>query len=244
MVSNPISKILTIDIETKPAKAYVWRAYDENISPDQVINNGGMICFGAKWLHSKEKIFFSEWEHGQQAMVEAAHALLSEADAVVTYNGDRFDLPKLTGEFILAGLDPVPPLTSIDTIKTVKKFGFLMNRLAYIGPMLKVGKKMKHEGFDLWVKVMDGDPVAQRKMQRYCVQDVVLTEQLYKKIRPFIRNHPHLGSTSPSHCGVCNSPRVQRRGCRRTKMYSIQNLHCQKCGSWSSGAREKIKTSA
>ena len=233
-------KVLTLDIETRPSLAYVWRAWDENIAPAQVVDNGGMMCFCAKWLGSNEKIFFSEWEHGHQAMVEAAHALLSEADAVVTFNGDRFDLPKLTGEFVLAGLEPVPPLTSIDTIKTVKKFGLFMNRLAYIGPLLKVGKKIKHEGFELWTSVMNGDVKAQARMKKYCIQDVVLTEKLYLKIRPFIRNHPHLGNTKSTACGACGSHKVQSRGYRRTKTFRIQRLHCQGCGSWHDGRREKI----
>lgn len=198
------------------------------------------MCFCAKWLGSNEKIFFSEWEHGHQIMVEAAHALLMEADAVVTFNGDRFDLPKLTGEFVLAGLEPVPPLTSIDTIKTVKKFGLFMNRLAYIGPLLKVGKKIKHEGFELWTSVMNGDAKAQARMKKYCIQDVVLTEKLYLKIRPFIRNHPHLGNTKSTACGACGSHKVQSRGYRRTKTFRIQRLHCQDCGSWHDGRREKI----
>jgi len=238
------SKILTIDIETKPTTAFVWRAFKENISPDQVIDGGGIMCFGAKWLGSNEKIFYSEWEHGHQAMIEAAHKLLSEADAVVTFNGDRFDLPKLTGEFVLAGLDPVPPLTSIDTIKTVKKLGLFMNRLAFVGPYLNIGKKVKHEGFDLWIKVMAGDERAQARMKRYCVQDVALTEKLYKKLRPFIKNHPHLGNTLSTACGACGSHKVQSRGYRRTKSFRIQRIHCQSCGSWHDGKREKIKNDA
>src|SRR3546814_5581125 len=79
-------------------------------------------------------------------MVVALHKLLSEADAVVTYNGDRYDIPKAMGEFVLEGLMPPPPPTSIDLMKAVKKLGFVMNRLAFIGPLLKVGQKVKHEG--------------------------------------------------------------------------------------------------
>src|SRR3546814_16456045 len=84
-------------------------------------------------------------------MVVALHKLLSEADAVVTYNGDRYDIPKAMGEFVLEGLMPPPPPTSIDLMKAVKKLGFVMNRLTFIGPLLKVGKKVKQEGFPLWV---------------------------------------------------------------------------------------------
>jgi hypothetical protein len=43
--NNNKAKILMLDIETKPATAYVWRAFDENISPEQIVDNGGTICF-------------------------------------------------------------------------------------------------------------------------------------------------------------------------------------------------------
>src|SRR3546814_6067713 len=84
-----VSKILYFDIEWKPATAYVWRMWDENISPDQLIDPGGLLCFSALWEGEKTPLFYSEWEHGHHDMVVALHKLLSEADAVVTYNGDR-----------------------------------------------------------------------------------------------------------------------------------------------------------
>lgn len=237
MNHNP--KILFLDIEWKPALAYVWRMYDENIGPDQLVDEGGLLCFGAMWHGEREVEFYSEWEHGRQGMAQHALRLLTEADAVVTYNGDRYDLPKLNGEIILAGLAPPPPPTSIDLIKTVKKFGFVMNRLAHIGPLLRVGGKVKHEGFRLWRLVIEGDEAARSRMTRYCKQDVKLNAKLYKKIRPFIRNHPHLGKEK-HECGACGSHKVQSRGFRRTKYFRIQRLQCQSCGAWSDGTRTKI----
>src|SRR5690606_34763980 len=81
------SKILVLDIEWAPATAYVWRMYDENISPEQLIDEGGLLCFSAHWLGSKEYQFYSRWKDGDESMALAAYKLLSEADAVVTYNG-------------------------------------------------------------------------------------------------------------------------------------------------------------
>lgn len=233
------SKILTLDLETKPATAYVWKAWDVNVSPDQLIDRGGVLCFAAKWLGNPEVIFKSEWGDGHEAMIRSIHGLLSEADAVVGYNSDKFDLAKLNGEFLLLGLKPVPPLTSIDLLKTVRKMGFVMNRLAYIGPLLRIGAKVKHEGFDLWVRVMAGNEKAQAKMRKYNIQDTVLTEKLYLKIRPYIKNHPHLGPDKVE-CGACGSKHVQSRGYRFTKAFKIQRIQCQKCGSWSDGKRQKI----
>lgn len=232
-------KILILDIETKPTKAYIWRAWDENTSPEKVIEPGGLLCWSAKWVGKPERIFYSEWGDGRHQMLNELHKLLNEADAVVTYNGDKFDLPIINGEFLLAGFKAPAPLTSIDVIKHVKKFGFLMNRLAYVGPLLDVGRKLKHEGFGLWVGVMNGDIKAQARMRRYNIQDVVLLERLYKKILPFIKNHPHLGDNK-HECGACGSNHIQSRGFSRTKYFKTQRLQCQSCGSWSQGTRKKI----
>lgn len=237
---NKDKKLLFLDIEWSPTKAYVWRAWDENISPDQIIDEGGMLCFCAKWEHDPEFQFYSEWVDGRRGMAEAALKLLSEADAVVTYNGDKYDLPKITGEIVLAGLSPPPPVTSIDCLKAVKKFGYFMNRLAYIGPLLGLGRKVPHEGFKLWKDVLDGDKKAQAKMERYCIQDVRLLLKLYRKIRPFIKTHPHMGLTK-HECGACGSNNTQKRGFRRTKHFLIQRIQCNNCGSWSEGTRSKIK---
>lgn len=233
------SKLLLLDIETRPTLAYVWKAYDENIGYEQIVTPGGVICVGAKWFGEKDMLFFSDWQHGHNDMLLNVYDLLCEAEAVVTFNGDRFDLPILQGEFALAGFDAHPPLTSIDVLKTVKKFRFIMNRLAFVGPLLGAGQKVKNEGFSLWTKVMDGDPQAEKNMERYCKQDVRVLERLYKIVRPFIVNHPHLG-TKKSECGACGSTSVQKRGFRRTKYFLIQRLQCVKCGAWGEGPRKKI----
>lgn len=233
------AKILVLDIEWSPATAYVWRMYDENISPEQLIDEGGLLCFSAHWLGSKEYQFYSRWKDGDESMALAAYKLLSEADAVVTYNGNKYDLPKLRGHLLLYGLPDSPPPTSIDLLKVVKGLGFVMNKLAYVAPLLKVGTKIKHEGFNLWRSVLEGDEVAQRKMQRYCIQDVRVTAKLYKKLKPFIKDHPHLGDNK-GQCGTCGSNHTQKRGYRRTKFYKIERLQCQSCGAWSTGKRVKV----
>lgn len=232
--------ILVLDIETAPALVYSWGAYDVTIGYEQVVEPGRMICFAAKWVGRSEKIFYSEWTHDRLEMLAAARVLLTEADAVVTYHGNGFDLPKLNGEFALAGLAPAAPVTSIDVLKTVKKFGLFINKLAFIGPLFGVGEKIKHEGFSLWLKVLAGDEKARARMKRYNIQDVVLLEKLYQRVKPFIVGHPHLGENR-GECGSCGSTHLQQRGWTRTKYYKTKRLHCQKCGSWSLGSRMAIK---
>src|SRR6185436_11141344 len=121
-----------------------------------------------------------------------------------------------------------------------KKQGFFRNSLGFVGPFLGLGKKIAHEGFDLWKKVDNGDEKAQIKMTRYCIQDVRLLVRLYNRIKPYVRSHPHLGYTSPQACPVCGSTHVQKRGVTRTRSFVTQRLHCQGCSHWFTGTRKKV----
>ena len=235
-------KILVLDIETRPALSYHWRMFKENIGTDQVKESGGILCVGAKWVGKREIFLYSEWEHTQKGMLEAVRDLLNEADAVVTKNGDTFDIPHLTTAFLKHGVALPPPTTSIDLQKTLKKnLKFLSNKLDFVTQDLGIGKKVKHEGFELWRKVMEGNAAARKKMLRYCAGDVRLTDRLYRRMLPAIVNHPHMGFTPKRQCGACGSEKVHVSKYRRTKTMRIQQLHCQSCGSYFDGVRQLVK---
>ncbi|MBF7012527.1 ribonuclease H-like domain-containing protein [Novosphingobium resinovorum] len=229
-----------LDIETKPATAYVWGFWDQRVGAEQVIAPGGTICVGAKFVGDKQSFLFSEWEHGHQGMLEGIHALMDQADALITYNGDKFDLPILNGEFALAGMTPPAPATSIDVFKSVRRLKLGIHKLGYVGPRFGLGNKLTHEGFGLWKGVMNGDPKSQKKMARYCVQDVKLLEKLYLRVLPYITNHPHLVGQPAHTCPACSSTKLHSRGWRRTRTMQVQRLQCQDCGSWHYGSRKKV----
>ena len=235
---NAQPRILFLDIETKPAIIASFGIRDQHINHGQILKDGGVICTGVKWGGEKRTTVYSDWQHGHREMLEAVHAMLSEADAVATYNGASFDIPKLQGEFLLAGMQPAPPVTQIDIYKSIKRLGYICNKLGYIAPLLGIGEKVKHEGLDLWLKVMDGCPKAQARMAKYCAGDVRLTEDVYERVKPFINTHPHMGQTRHDACGACGSTRLQARGFQRTKASIYQRYQCQNCGSWSKGARQ------
>ncbi len=234
-------KVLILDIETRPALAYVWRMWKQNVAPVQLVQPTDILCVGMKWLGEKETVVMSVWQHGSEGMAREVHSWLQEADAVITYNGDKFDLPKLTTLFIKHDLKLPGPVTSIDLFKTVKyKMGLDFNSLQHVSKFLGVGQKVKHEGFELWLKVLEGDPSAQKRMERYCRGDIRLTERVYRRLRPYIVNHPHLGLIGRTACGACGSEHTQSRGVRRTKSFLIQRIQCQTCGSWQDGSRKKV----
>lgn len=232
--------VLVIDIEWRPTLAYVWRAWDETINDQQIVEHGGLLCVGTKWVGEKETYVFTEWELGHREMLEQTRQMMSEADAIVGYNSDRYDIRKLEGEFVLNGMKFPPPVSSIDLIKTIKRFGLFRNSLGFVGPFLGVGSKLEHEGFRLWMKVMKGDKKAQDKMKKYCAQDVNMTEKLYKRVQPYIKNHPNL-SESSDKCPSCSSDHVQKRGWQPGRMFKTQRHQCIDCGHWFLGRKEKIQ---
>jgi hypothetical protein len=242
-----MSKILILDIETRPALAYIWRLFDENIGLEQLLEPSEMISFGAKW-YGKPKTFYHavKYSKGHEVnaydrnlMLEAIHALWTEADALVTFNGDKFDLPKLQGEFIRAGLQPPPPVASIDVRKTTSSMGFTSGKLAHVAPLLGCGDKVDTNGFKLWAEYLQGSPSARKDMKEYNIHDVVLLERVYTKVRPYIKTHPYIGEKA-LQCPVCDSSNVQQRGVRRTRTFMITRIHCQDCGAWSNGPQRKI----
>lgn len=198
-----------------------------------------MLCFSAKWLGEKTILFYSEWEHGIEGMLKAAADLFEEADILVTYNGEKFDYPHFITEFLIHDIAPPPPPSHVDLYKFVRnKTRFFSNKLEHISSELGLGSKVEHEGFALWKKVMKGEEAARNRMQRYCIRDCALTERVYKKLRPFITNHPNIGHGH--NCPKCGSAKVHKRGERKTAHYAVQRYRCQKCGGWHEGTRRKI----
>jgi hypothetical protein len=223
--------------------------FDENISLEQLVQPSEIISVGAKW-YGKPKFYYYdvEYEEGvelnggldRMGMLEMTHGLWQEAEAIVTFNGDKFDLTKLRGEFLRMGFSPPPPVASIDVRKTTSKMGYTSGKLAHVGPLLGCGSKIETGGFKLWTKYLDGDPIARSAMKRYNKQDVFLLEEVYTKVRPYITSHPYIGDKA-RRCPVCESEDVQQRGFRRTRSYKVARLHCQNCGAWSSGERIKLE---
>ena len=157
-------KILFLDIETTPNLAYVWGLWQQNISIGQIVNSTEMLCFGARWYGQKKVIFKSVHHDGKEEMLKEVHRLMDEADVVVGWNSKAFDTKHLKRELLEAGMLPPSPYKDMDLMLAVKsQFKFPSNKLDYVAQKLEVGAKVKHSGFDLWLKCMAGDDKAWRR---------------------------------------------------------------------------------
>ena len=237
-----MTKILILDIETSPNVAYVWKFWKENVGAKQVLENGYMLSFAAKWLGEKD-IYYEDLQHqSEKAMLEVLWHLLDAADIVVAHNGDGFDIPHIQGRFVLHGLQPPSPYKQVDTVKVARKeFNFPSNSLEYLSNVLdlpiKKGGHKKYPGFELWLGVLRNDPEAWAEMKEYNILDIKTLELLYLKFLPYMRFHPNVGvfeDNGEDHiCPKCGSKHVQRRGFAHTNVGRYQRFQCTDCGGWS-----------
>lgn len=187
-------KILVFDIEVAPMEVRTWRLKIPSgyIPPENIIRPSYVLSFAASWLGSKE-VEFHHTGGGHKAMLKRMARMLEKADAVVHFNGKRFDVPTMMGEFLIHGVEPPKNMpVQIDLLPMAKRvFNLPSYKLDYISGVLGLGSKVKHQGYDLWLEcdANRNKPKAKcwQRMEKYNKHDVVLTSKLYYKLRPWFR---------------------------------------------------------
>lgn len=226
--------------------AHTWGLWQQNVGLNQIIESTSVMCFGARWYGQEKVIFRSTHHHGKPKMLEDLHALMDEADVVCGWNSATFDHKHIRREFLEAGMTPPSPTKDMDLMRVVKsQFRFPSNKLDYVAQKLNVGAKVKHSGFELWIKCMAGDSKAWKEMKEYQIQDVNLLIDLYEKLRPWIKNHPSvpLHNLAEDGCVVCGSLKLQKRGYEKTSTAIYQRLQCTDCGKWMRTAKSEAGSS-
>jgi DNA polymerase elongation subunit (family B) len=233
-------KLLHLDIETAPNLGFFWGLWDQNIGISQLVKPGFTLCWSAKWEGEAEVMFSSAIRDGHKKMLKRIHKLLSEADAVCHYNGKRFDIPTLNKEFLLLGMPPPPPYHQVDLLHVARRqFKFASNKLDFVAQQLGLGGKTHHKGFALWLGCMNGCKKSWAVMERYNKQDVKLLARLYKKLLPWITQHPNRGLYSDDSlcCPKCSSTAFQVRGYRYTQAGQYTRYQCTGCWGWFRGTQ-------
>jgi len=236
-------KILLLDIEVAPNTAHVWGIYDQNISINQLLESSYTMCYAAKWYGDNKLHFKSVYKHGKDDMLKSIHAMMEEADAIVHYNGSRFDIPILQKEFLLNNMSPPSPVKQIDLLQVARRqFRFVSNKLDYVSQQLGLGAKTEHEGHTLWVKCMANDRKAWKTMEEYNKNDVVLLEKVYDKFKGWIKSHPNHNAFAEHAnivCPNCGSSKLNKRGFAITLTRKYQRYQCMGCGSWSKSTKSE-----
>lgn len=236
-------KILYLDIENAPAEVLAWDLWGINVPISSIRQAGGLLCYAAQWDHDPNVIFDSIENKSMKEMITGLWALLDEADAVVTYNGKRFDIPKIGREFQVLGITPPSRFQQIDLFPIMKATAkHLSHKLDFVSAQLNIGQKVHNEGMPLWVGCMNNERKHWKNMEKYNIQDTKLLKKLYKPMRPWIHAHPNVGlyniaagkKLTSLTCDTCGSDNLSPdksapHHITRTQMYN--NHVCNACGS-------------
>ena len=234
-----LPKILIFDIETAPMQAFVWKRYKENVSLEQTISESFMLCWSAKWLYeesvlgdsltSEEAILENDYR-----IVKSLYELINRADIIVAYNGRNFDIPYMNQRFLVWGFEPYVPVHIVDPYETAKSvFRFSSNKMDHIATELGLQNKIKTD-FNLWKGCMQGNKESLEDMLKYNKQDVVVLEEIYCKMLPWIKNHPNISNylENKETCVKCGSEKlVKLNRYFYTPSGRYELYRCKSCGS-------------
>ena len=244
------AKILLLDIETCQMVVKVWalRQYGGYIPYHRIVKDWSIICWAAKWLYSNK--IFGECVTPDEAIsredkriVKPVWDLLEEADIVIGHNVERFDIRKLNARFIKTGL-PNPPLPylTIDTLKHARRsFAFSSHKQAYITEFLSLPEKLETD-IELWDGCEAGNKNDLKYMFKYCKQDIFGLEEMYLKLRPYMKSHPNVaiyGDLQEQRCPACGSGNIKIEGTYVTPMSEYDGYRCE-CGALSRGRKTAL----
>ena len=236
-------KRLFFDIEMSYVLARLWGTGEQYIRHDNIIDDKKIICVSYKWQYEDE-VHTLKWEKNRKGewcdkkVVKEFIKVLGEADEICAHNGDRFDIREIRTRAIKHRLLMFPKYRSLDTLKKARKyFNFQSNKLDYLGQVFKVGRKLDHEGFRLWIDCKEGSPTkskkALQKMVDYCEQDVLLLEDVFNVMMPYIdhnTNYAVLANAPKWACPECASKKVKLHHTDTTPMgYIKRHMKCNSC---------------
>lgn len=172
------------------------------------------------------------WNKAEKQLVKDFIAVLEQADAIVTYNGKRYDWPALQAKALHYGLGALPNIPHIDLYYTVKSNMKISRKsLQNAAYFLNLSNEKTPVVGNLWLEAQSGNKKALAEIVRHCRADVLILEELYLKIRPLVRTHPRVNGYGP--CRFCGSKDLISRGTYITKTKNPQRrIQCKDCAGW------------
>lgn len=243
------ARVCVFDLEFSPCVSYNFELFNINISPDQIISHPFMLSWSAKMLN--EPTVYSDVLTGKEAInqddyriVNSLRELLNTCQVLIGHNINSYDLKKFNTRLLKHNLPPLVKFQTVDTLAVAKQsFDFPSNSLKYINSFLQIKEKQTNEGFVLWKKCMDGDDKALQEMDSYCQGDVLATEDLYYRVRPFVKGHPNLAlyhESEEERCPNCGSESLKDEGYYFTPAGKWESLRCEDCGAVSRSKQNEL----
>lgn len=229
------------DIETSKQTSEHWQGMYE-IDVINILTYSHMIAWTVKELDGDIKTrlitdypLFKRDRRNDKALVKDLYKELSKYDILIAHNGDRYDIKYTNARFAFHGIKPLPLFKTIDTCLSARKYFFFpSNKLNDLLVFLGYPPKVDTGGHTTWDKVLKGDRKAIQRMREYNAYDVIGLEKVYKRLLPFLKNHPNLSFFNENPvCKNCGgSDIIKRRDNAFYLGYPAIQMSCKSCGTW------------
>lgn len=230
-------KVFVYDEEWFPHIGYAWDFYDTNLI--KVVRPAYMLSFSVKEIGGKHitkgLCDYKGYRGGpakEEQLARDLWAVFDEADVLVAHNGDKFDDRKAKALFYKYKLGVPSPYKTVDTMKIwSKNFETGAKSLKHIAEYADIQRKKETDGFPLWEGCDRGEAKAWKKMLAYNRQDVIVTEQLYLSLLPWIQSHPTMSFNGD--CANCGGKVFATTRTYMTRKGEKTRYQCSACGHWS-----------
>ena len=250
------ARVVTLDIERIPGRVRTWHrgftiegdVWDLNalkditrrrIHADDMIEWPRTICAAWKWYDAESVEFAAEWQvGGYDGFMRAVWEVFDRADLIIGHNADRFDARHLMGGWAEMGLPAPSPYKVIDTLKIARgTFAYESNTLDALNKRLGIDAKTDKYDVKIARAAVNGDKDAQAVLESYNRGDIVASEALFDRLRPYARNIPHLGMWTDDEmaCPSCGSTMTATGKTVHANVQRYEHLTCPNCGAHARG---------
>ena len=140
-------------------------------------------------------------------------------------------------------MQPTSPYKTIDTLKESRKIAaHSSHRLDYLGKLFANKGKLETD-YALWKRCKAGDPESLLYMEKYNKEDVLLLEEVYLTMRPWIKSHPNVSLYIDSNkpiCTACGSKKLVPVEDYVTMASVFPGYRCGKCGHINRGRATQL----
>jgi uncharacterized protein YprB with RNaseH-like and TPR domain len=182
-----------------------------------------------------------------KGLVEAFSHVYNSADYVVAHYGMYYDIPMLQTRLLkhrCKPLDPRKPL--VDTWWVARKtFKLHNNRLGTLAQFLNLEHQKTPLTPEDWIHAAHGNKKSLKYIVEHCKFDVLVLEDCFKAMRPFMKNEPIRGlfvDNAYGTCVSCGSPKLHSNGFRVGRTRRARRLQCQSCGKWQQEQASESRT--
>jgi hypothetical protein len=241
-----MKKIITLDIESAPRIATLWRPGMQYVGVDQLLQDNAILCAAVK-EHGKKAEYLSTADtnpgnlRDDYALMGWLYEKLSTADIVIAHNGVRFDLPVIRERMTSHGFPAVRFPRCHDTyMMYAKVMQGASGKLAWLSQKFSTVEKSGHKKFPgnrLWDAYLEGNKEAWAEMKAYNIRDVDSTEQVWDALLPWWTiGRPSIATND--ECPVCGHDHLVERGTvQPAQVRTYQLYECAHCGAFSRGGQ-------